>query len=259
MKNLGDKVVIRADLQPFQNYNSVRTSLPMVVHAGKVATVVGKSELGDNYIYAVDVDNGVWSWTEDMFEPVEISVDYKIGAGTISADEIQSKPIVVPKPIEQKKEVVSVQRKFKTGDRVIVKKSNEVDNVDTRGKKKLIGAVGIIDTYGEVKSISHNGILYEHSVKFEDPELQRGNFADGVWLFANEELAPVSRVIVGDNSKIIINYPAIIYVAECEGKVFKGVAKVMEGDAWDEEKGIQIAKKKAEIKLLQYELRQLTK
>lgn len=267
---------VRKDLEVGKQYGSNGFVTNMEKHLGKEATISEVVDMSVNVIqYHIDIDSENWFWTKEMLEPITIekakvdelkcdstdvkSLNYtKIGegaiyAGTITADKIECFKLGEPK------EEVKVKKEFKTGDRVIVMKSNKIEDKDTVGKEKLVGAVGVIDDYGRLASKTINGVNYKHSIRFEDETLQAENYSEGVWLFADGELASARRIEIGQDYKIIVNYPAVIYVIKKGNKVFKGIAKVMENDLWNEERGIQIAKKKAEIKILQSELKELSK
>lgn len=60
--------------------------------------------------------------------------------------------------------------------------------------------------------------------------------------------------------KIIVNKPYTIYIINDikAGRKFKGIAKCDKYDTWEEEKGIKIAKLKAEINRLNWKKRKLS-
>jgi hypothetical protein len=222
MREIGSKAKIRTNLVDGKHYGNEVFLDDMGIWLGKEVTISG---IEDDNCYTIEedipVDGLQWHWSEEMFEPIQV-------------------------------------REFKKGDRVVVVKSNVPNGFDTKYKVNFVGQIAIVD------SIRHSTIVdganYNTTLKFEDRFSQRENIIDGDWLFASEELALATRVIDSDNGRIIINYPAIIYITENEeGKSFKGVAKIMQGDVWDENKGVEIAKARAEIKMLQYKLKHLVK
>lgn len=79
--------------------------------------------------------------------------------------------------------------------------------------------------------------------------------------FKVEELELVSRYreLESDDCKMIVSYPAVIFVIKAYGKQFKGVAKCdIEHDEFDEEVGQEIAKRRAFKKMLDYEIKVLS-
>ena len=81
MYNVGDKVIIRSDLDT-KNYGSFgekgtcNVVRDMLKHAGKIATIKKKKECesirGNFTGYKLDVDNGFWLWTSEMFEEQKV-------------------------------------------------------------------------------------------------------------------------------------------------------------------------------------------
>ena len=66
------------------------------------------------------------------------------------------------------------------------------------------------------------------------------------------------RYSIDGKEKVIANEPNIIYLIKENGRYVKGVAKCDKQDTFDVEKGIKIAKLRAEIKLKEVELKTLT-
>lgn len=74
MFEIGNVVTIRKDLQlgeidlrEYDNYNENYESIvePMLVYRGKSAII---TDIDDEGEYVLDVDNGYWCWTHQMFE-----------------------------------------------------------------------------------------------------------------------------------------------------------------------------------------------
>jgi hypothetical protein len=68
--SIGTKVKIRTDLRPSFYYDGMFMIPEMLRYGGRKATIVRTSRNYDN-IYALDVDDGAWHWSAEMFEPVE--------------------------------------------------------------------------------------------------------------------------------------------------------------------------------------------
>lgn len=64
---VGDKVKIREDLIDEENYGCANFVEPMEEYKGQIAEITmtyDDGELG----YLIDIDNGVWYWSAEMFE-----------------------------------------------------------------------------------------------------------------------------------------------------------------------------------------------
>ena len=64
----GDKVRIRADLMLGASIGGNDVTGEMVKLRGKDATVTGTTSYGE---YTIDIDKGMWSWTEGMLEDIK--------------------------------------------------------------------------------------------------------------------------------------------------------------------------------------------
>lgn len=240
MLNKGDKVIIKPNLKgDTRDSKGIYITNDMASYAGRIAeitSVMYRNSFPEHPLYKIDVDGEDWNWSEEMFE---LGTEYKISAGTIDATKL-------------------LPKKFKAGDRVVVVKINKVLDKDIAGKERFLGSVGIIS---DAKyPMTSNGTAYDREIEFEELDVQMANKCDGTWLFADDELtfATEVRTVVGGD-KIIINYPAIIYILKKNGKNYKGVAKLKKGDVFNVDKGIEIAKTKAEIKALTAKLKVLSK
>ena len=63
--NVGDKVKIRTDLISDKDYGGYEVVDEMMCHLGKLATIT--VEYNDSY--DIDLDGGMYFWTDEMFEP----------------------------------------------------------------------------------------------------------------------------------------------------------------------------------------------
>lgn len=68
--NVGDKVKIREDLKVGRRYNKCLFVENMKKYKGKIATI---TEITDND-YDIDIDDGDWCWTDEMFEDIKFNV-----------------------------------------------------------------------------------------------------------------------------------------------------------------------------------------
>lgn len=116
-------------------------------------------------------------------------------------------------------------------------------------KKKFIGYEGTVV----------RGRGFQLIIKFDDPEIQKMNESDGTWLWDISELEVVTtpRIETCGNVKVIYSYPVIVYIINHGKRYVKGVARLMEGDEYDEQKGLAIARLRAEIKEKEYRLKKL--
>jgi hypothetical protein len=60
---LGDTITIRNDLTIREIYGTETFENPMHQYCGKTATITRVGE----YTYSLDIDNGAWYWTDEMF------------------------------------------------------------------------------------------------------------------------------------------------------------------------------------------------
>ena len=67
MLSVGTKITIRRDLVYDGDYGTNNVSRTMLQYAGKVAKIVDLA-WGE---YILDIDNGMWRWTKEMFEDNE--------------------------------------------------------------------------------------------------------------------------------------------------------------------------------------------
>lgn len=65
---VGDKVRIREDLSPMQDYGRITYVRPMNKYRGCNATIVGKGTIS----YHLDIDDGKWNWSAEMFCPSKV-------------------------------------------------------------------------------------------------------------------------------------------------------------------------------------------
>ena len=61
---VGDKVRIRKDLSSMQVYGSITYVSSMDEYKGCTATIVNKGRSA----YILDIDNGEWNWSAEMFD-----------------------------------------------------------------------------------------------------------------------------------------------------------------------------------------------
>lgn len=74
MYKVGDKVKIREDLEVDKKYNELFFIKDMEQYKGKIATITRISPV--QHSYNIDIDDGDWCWTDDMFEEVkEVKTD----------------------------------------------------------------------------------------------------------------------------------------------------------------------------------------
>ena len=66
---VGDKVRIREDLIIGELYDDFTFVDDIIKYKGKVATITSVRLFID--CYSIDLDNGTWRWTDEMFEDVE--------------------------------------------------------------------------------------------------------------------------------------------------------------------------------------------
>ena len=67
--NIGDLVRIRTDLRPYQVYGGVLVNKYMADrYGGETATITGKEEAAIYRCYRIDLDGGMWLWSEKMFD-----------------------------------------------------------------------------------------------------------------------------------------------------------------------------------------------
>lgn len=66
MYKVGDNVKIRKDLKVDKRYNELFFVKDMEKYKGKIATITRISPV--QHGYDIDIDDGDWCWTDDMFE-----------------------------------------------------------------------------------------------------------------------------------------------------------------------------------------------
>jgi len=88
----------------------------------------------------------------------------------------------------------------------------------------------------------------------------RTNRADGNFINFNLIECGLKYTKEDDNKKIIVNEPSVVYIIKDKEtkKKYRGYARCLLGDKFDESIGIGIAKLKAEIKKKEYQLSELT-
>lgn len=76
---VGDKVRIRTDLRVNTRYGNYDYIYEMEKYKGETAyiTEIYRSKFDDLLSYCLDIDNGEWSWTDEMLEPVIIKNTYE--------------------------------------------------------------------------------------------------------------------------------------------------------------------------------------
>ena len=79
---IGDKVIVREDLEPYQRYRGQSFVASMTPFKGKIVTIYDVID-GD---YRIKEDNQNWRWTEEMFSE-KVSEDF-------SSEESDSKDII---------------------------------------------------------------------------------------------------------------------------------------------------------------------
>src|SRR5574344_2585046 len=72
---VGDKVRIRKDLNLYNDYDKCGAVSEMLEYKGDIATILKVSELSN--CYKINIDNQQWHWTDEMFEPVEDTIEYQ--------------------------------------------------------------------------------------------------------------------------------------------------------------------------------------
>ena len=65
---VGDKVKIREDLKVGKDYSDCTFIVDMEKYKGKIATITYC--YNDDDSYEIDLDDGVWYWTNDMFKDI---------------------------------------------------------------------------------------------------------------------------------------------------------------------------------------------
>lgn len=69
---VGDKVKIRTDLTEETQYGTNNCTGPMIKLKGQEAKITHVYKIGhDVYEYCIDIDDGHWFWTVQMFEERE--------------------------------------------------------------------------------------------------------------------------------------------------------------------------------------------
>jgi hypothetical protein len=71
---IGDKVIIRKDLNCLKSYGNCDVVLFMEQYRGKVATIEHLYKNTNRNRYRIVIDNDIsnqWAWTDEMFEEME--------------------------------------------------------------------------------------------------------------------------------------------------------------------------------------------
>lgn len=142
---------------------------------------------------------------------------------------------------------------FKIGDKVKLPKTKSIGR-----------AVDSSTAIRKARSLRQD-FLYINDIDFGKYTLgeRRSNGGDFFAVSDVEKYDEKPKVRISDTIyfKSIVANPCVIYILkDLElNKHFRGVAKVMEGDVFDEITGLQIAKLKAEIKQNEYKLKQYLK
>ena len=78
---VGDKVKVREDLQTNKDYNNCTCVEEMEEYKGVVATITKcfDTDIDDDGAYEIDLDDGEWFWTDDMFERIANNDTVDIG------------------------------------------------------------------------------------------------------------------------------------------------------------------------------------
>ncbi len=78
---VGDKVKVREDLQANTEYNNCTCVEEMEEYRGAIATIKKcfDTDIDDDGAYEVDIDEGEWFWTDDMFEGIANNDTVDIG------------------------------------------------------------------------------------------------------------------------------------------------------------------------------------
>ena len=79
--NVGDKVKIREDLEIGDTYNDCTFIKNMEKYKGSIATITYSYE---DDSYDIDLDDGNWFWTDEMFEDIKEN-EYSFG-GKVKVD-----------------------------------------------------------------------------------------------------------------------------------------------------------------------------
>lgn len=66
--DVGDKVKVRLDLEENYQYGSDVCVSNMLAYTGQEATITKVIPWRSGFEYSIDLDNGYWTWTEQMFE-----------------------------------------------------------------------------------------------------------------------------------------------------------------------------------------------
>ena len=92
---VGDMVKVREDLKVDEVYGADSFEPEMAEHRGKLANI---TKVRDN-TYRIDLDNGDWNWTDEMFEDVSDIKDNTLTVADLSKyiimDSLVSNPLVL--------------------------------------------------------------------------------------------------------------------------------------------------------------------
>jgi hypothetical protein len=217
---VGDKVQIRKELTEKIYNDGLCFVYDMLQYRGKEAIIKRVRLVCGKVRYNLDIDGQHWYWSDDMLD--EVKIEIKVG------------------------DIVRVTQNvgIYTEHDILTNQIAEV----------------VEDSFNY--PMENNGVIYNKVLRFLNPTIEtkkREIQGFGVLLFADCELEHVNRVVEDEDEKIIVNYPATICILERDGKKYKGVAKVLDGDVFDMEKGKEIARTKAELKYLNEKLARLIK
>lgn len=288
---VGQEVVIRRDLVEGQMYGADDVVSEMLECCGKTATIT--SVLWGGKKCRLDVDESQWCWTPEMFEEEVVEIKEEDMVKVVAVEGSKRKEKYIGKMARVR--CVYTIGKFKYSIRFLdeeLQKDNEwcfsdgelelVPTAKPCPKKEEIKVGDIakvvdivanhsaqtekyIGEFAKVIEVDRD-CRFPYTLEFLNKDVQERNKIEGTWVWLDEELELVenptsllNRKIIGADKVTVINYPAIIHIIERDGKKYKGVAKLMDGDEWDEAKGIEIAKTRAEMKYLEKKLKKLTK
>lgn len=74
---VGDKVKIREDLIDEENYGCANFVEPMEEYKGQIAEITMTYDDGEDG-YLIDIDNGVWYWSAEMFINFDYGITYRM-------------------------------------------------------------------------------------------------------------------------------------------------------------------------------------
>lgn len=106
--NVGDKVVVREDLEIGKRYDLFRFVNSMARYRGQEAiiTYIWKLSSSERSVYEIDIDRGVYTWTDSMLE----HINDKKEDNDLNKDDLEENEM----------------SKFNVGDKVIIRKDLKV-------------------------------------------------------------------------------------------------------------------------------------